>query len=429
MALSVVQSIGKAAGSGNCNFTLGSSPTVGNGLLALVFYNDAQTITAPSGSDWVLLYRTPLINGAGAKLDAWWHIVKSGDGTGWTFPVSGDYTSGQLYEITGADNQFPLSGVARGGSSTGTASIVSASATPAVANSLAFAAETDNNGTSISSVTSGWTLLQDTGTFHGGGSAYNSTLTSSAASCTFTMSGTSAGYSDITILIAPAPGSAPALYPLQNTVAPNGTGNIVLTLSDTPAPGNLLLAFCAWNNTQTNTAPSGWTNIFSIHNSANDALGAWYRVVQSGDGASYTFTLSGDYGSGELYEVTGASTTSPVNGYATATDSSSLTSRTTPSVVPNVLGCLPFAVEGSDGSADQLASVSSGWGPVISRLPTYHGSSSAYQCSLTTDTSTGITCTFTYTAAAGNGVDATVLIAPSGAAPPPASRLLMASFP
>lgn len=411
MSLSVVQSTGKAAGAGNCAFTLSGTPAAGNGLLAFVYYNDSFAISPPAGSKWLLLASTPTAGNGGTILGVFWHAVQAGDGTAWTFPVTGDFTSGQLYEVTGADNQFPVSGVVVGGSAAGAASIVSPSAAPAVASSLAFAAETDNNGTGISSVTAGWTLLADTGSFHGGGSAYMGTLTSAAASCTFTMAGTSAGYSDVTILIAPAAGSPATLYPVQDASRPSASGNITMAFNVAPAPGNLMLAFTGWNGGFVNTPPSGWTRVFSVNNASNDALAAWWRVVQAGDAASYTWTLSGDFGSGEMYEITGALASGPVNGFQAAADNTSVPSRASPAVTPSVLGCLPFAAETSDGSGDQNSQVTSGWAPLSAHL-SYHGGTAAFS-RLTTDTVTGITCTFTYTATAGPGADATVLIAPA----------------
>ena len=410
MSLSVVQGIGKAAGAGNCAFTLGSAPTAGNGLLAFVKYNGGYAISPPSGSKWIWLANT---NQNGQGLAVYWHIVISGDGTDWTFPVTGDYTSGELYEVTGANNQSPLAGVARASSGSGAASIVSPSAAPAVSNSLAFASETDDGGTSISSVTSGWTLLADTGSYHGGGTAYMNMLTTSAASCTYTMGGTSGSYDAVTILIAPAAETA-TLYVAQDGYSPAGAGNIVLAMSDAPSDGSIMLATAAWNGSETITPPDGWTQVYSINNEFNDAMGAWWRAVQSGDGSSYTFTLSGDYGSGQIFEIAGADTTSPVNGQSAVIDNSDASSRTTPALTPTVIGCLPFGAEDADGTADAISTVTAAW-MLMEAHGNYHGSSAAWG-PLTTDTSTPVDCTFTYTATAGAGGAATILIAPAGGA-------------
>jgi len=213
-APSYVQSAGSPAGSGNAAFTLVSSPTAGNVLLAFVGYNSSFSVSPPSG--WTQVFN--INNGSGVGLACWWHAVQSGDGTTYTFTVTGDYTSGELYEISGASASSPVNGYLTGNGTTSPTSLPSPAVTPSVLDCLPFAAVTNNNGDNIVSVTSGWTLLKETGNFHGGGAAYGpgTTDTVTAISCTFSYSGGSSPWCDATVLIQPggAPPSPPPRHPL-----------------------------------------------------------------------------------------------------------------------------------------------------------------------------------------------------------------------
>ena len=426
MMLGVVQSIGKAAGVGNCTFNLAAPPTTGNVLLAFVKYRgDGFTIAPPTGSYWTCLAK---IAANSVSLAVFTHQVASGDGQAWTFPVSGDNTSGEMYEITGAQNLAIWAGGGQFTTNVGAAAITTPASVPAVLGCLAFGSITDNNGTSISSVSAGWTLLSDTGTFHGGGTAYQNVLTtdtSTAVDVTFTMGAASAAYCAVTVLIAPV-STEPSLYVLQNAMAAAGnSGSTVLTLPKTPAPHNIMIAAIGWFTAATLTPPGGWTQIIT-HANGNQSLAVYYRVVQSGDGSSYTWTNSSDYASGVLAEITGQDPASPINGSAIA-NVTGTTAFATPSIVPGVNGCLPVAsLTADDGTGfNAIYSAAPATFPLAMSGEIFHGSA-LNTGPLTTGTVSGVSATFTL-GVSDSGVTSLVLIAPApvvtaAPAPPDLSR-------
>lgn len=125
----------------------------------------------------------------------------------------------------------------------------------------------------------------------------------------------------------------------QAAVSGSGaTGTTVLTLGSAPTPGNLLLALIGNSGGSTITPPAGWTQIGTTTvNSC--AAAAYYRVVQTGDGASYTFTTSTNNGQGFLVELAGAASGAPTR----ATSIGTSTAPTTGSLTPSATGGYAFA--------------------------------------------------------------------------------------
>jgi hypothetical protein len=204
------------------------------------------------------------------------------------------------------------------------------------------------------------------------------------------------------------------------------SGTVAFTLGSTPTVNNVLLAFCSYSqysNSRTITTPSGWTkfqdNTGSAASGNVDSMAIFYRVVQSGDGTSYSFTISdaGDNTSGSLFEITGASTSSPINGSAVGQLTAPITSEASPSVTPSVIGCLAFAAVACDnaGDVDGAATVSAGWTVQDTEDASYHATYVATKNSLTTDTTTAMSCAFTIASSQSGdgGVIYTVLIAPA----------------
>lgn len=196
-------------------FTLGSSPTPGNILIAFCGYSaytGDRTITPPSG-DWTEIDKT--YNG-NAGLGVYWYEVQEGDGVNFTFDVSGDADthSGVIYEINDVDLDNPINkhSIVTTGSQT---TITTSEVTPSVLNTLALSASATNAGSGNSlvcnSVSSGHTLDQSAiPVYHSTFGSHKDDLTDdlvTAISNTFTFSNDS--------------GSAVASMLLLN---PSGTG-------------------------------------------------------------------------------------------------------------------------------------------------------------------------------------------------------------
>ena len=111
-------------------------------------------------------------------------------------------------------------------------------------------------------------------------------------------------------------GDAPTIYAATPTISQYATntasGNfITLTLSATPTPGDTMFAVITWAPVaRTITPPLGWTLIATqdTTGAAQAYVASYYRVVQAGDGTTYTwsFTSGGTAACGYLAEVVGA---------------------------------------------------------------------------------------------------------------------------
>lgn len=437
MTVSIVQDTGQApANSGTVSFTLGSTPAVGDVLVAFCSWNAFdRTISTPSG--WALT--ETVINANSQAISTFWHVVQSGDGTSWSFTVNtaggNDYTSGVLYEVTGASTAAPVNVYAGATYGTATGTFATASVAPTVLGCLPLAGWTTDGGQTFSSVSSGWAedLSEDT-SYHTTFAAHqtaNTTDTSTPVSCTLTITGTDVGASQI-LLIGPV--APPAPYITQSTdVAAGPTASIAFTLPVAPTPGDLLVAFTAYNyggGERSITPPSGsWVQVddTGAGEGSGDALATFYYVAQSGDPATWTFTIAttggNDWGSGVLYEVIGQSTSAPVNKHSPAAYGGGTSAFTTASVTPSVLGTLPLAALTTDGS-ETLSSVSSGWLTDQVAAGGYHSSFSAHQRLLTADTVTAVSNTFTI-GGADAGSSEILLIAPQPA--PPAAAVTTAA--
>jgi hypothetical protein len=201
---------------------------------------------------------------------------------------------------------------------------------------------------------------------------------------------------------------------VQHTGSPEATSaaSVAFTLGTTPVAGNILVAFCAYSYPQscTITPPSGsWHQVDKVATDP-DGLAVYWYVVQSGDTSGpWTFGLSPSATkSGEMYEVTGADTTTPVNQHLMAGVSSN--PQASPSRTPSILGCLALVCWAEDGGPTP-SGVTSGWTLDETRNGGYHSSYSASKNVLTADTTTAVTCTITF---GGNdsGWAETLLIAP-----------------
>jgi len=189
------------------------------------------------------------------------------------------------------------------------------------------------------------------------------------------------------------------------------SGTIVYTT--TPTQNNLLVVGLSYAGPKhPSAAPAGWTQIDDLENGTSAWLTTYYHKVGASETNSYTFTTTGgDFFSIVAYEITGQDGTSPINQHSIATGSSA--GQVTPSVTPSVIGTLPLAFIGYNDGTDIGGSVtvSTGWTLDQNPQPLYHSSASASKNSLTSDTSTAISTTFTWSG--DTNISSTVLIAPS----------------
>lgn len=209
-----------------------------------------------------------------------------------------------------------------------------------------------------------------------------------------------------------------ALTVVRNTTASSGTSNVSsLTFSfpTTPATNNLLLLFLNTSDYSTNREPSApdasWTQIQTRTNSTNQ-LTVWWKIFQSGDTNSFTFTISGtvEKCSGVMYEISGHNVASPIHTSSSQTNSNS-TSMTTPSVTPSILGTMVFAGMATNDT-ETCSAVSSGWTLDATVKPSYHASYGAHRNSVTSDTTTAISNTFTTSAITDMPCTAIVFVTP-----------------
>ena len=176
--------------------------------------------------------------------------------------------------------------------------------------------------------------------------------------------------------------------------SPASSATVAFTLGSTPTVGNVLVAFCSWNaGGRTISTPSGWVLTETVINAGSQAISTFWRVVQGGDGTSWSFTVNtsggNDYTSGALYEITGASTVAPVNQYGFATYGTATGTFASGTVTPTVLSCLPLAGWTTD-NGQTFSSITSGWNEDLSEGSAYHTTFAAHQTAVTTDTSTAV---------------------------------------
>ena len=153
--------------------------------------------------------------------------------------------------------------------------------------------------------------------------------------------------------------------------APGYTASLVLDLPAGVQAGDVLLAHiaCRLPNSQTLTAPAGWTLIGGAGGNASSGIGQWayYHVAGSSEPASYTFTWSaqptGENG-GAMSAWIGVDNSNPVDASAISGQVDS-TSITAPSISPtgssDLLVCL-YAHENSSTNTQTLpANLTSGY--------------------------------------------------------------------
>lgn len=192
----------------------------------------------------------------------------------------------------------------------------------------------------------------------------------------------------------------------------SGAGSVSsasFTLASTPIVGNILIAAMSfYTGVDPVLTPSGWTLIQNNEDDTTAGVVCFSRVVQAGDGKTWTLTfLTGSDSVGAaLYEISGQTSVGVINQKSNSHNSSSATSLATATVTPSVLNCLALAFESSD-SGSGTASVGAGWTKDFDENPSFHAFHCASRNSLTSDTSTGINVTFS---SLGNSVQVAIII-------------------
>ena len=205
----------------------------------------------------------------------------------------------------------------------------------------------------------------------------------------------------------------------------NATTGVVFTLSGTPATNDVLLVFVSLQEPGYSVAPpAGWSTYVDQQGDNGSPsyvqLTVWCHVVTGGDGTTYTFPITGGsaFASGAMYQISGANATTPVNGHAIKNDYGNATSILSPSVTPLVTGTLAISalatVYGTAGSVT-VSTVTYGWTLDQSAIPAYNAAFAASRNTLTADTSTPISVTYTLSNGGYAAVASTVLMAPAAA--------------
>lgn len=137
-----------------------------------------------------------------------------------------------------------------------------------------------------------------------------------------------------------------------------GGTTVAVTLGATPADGNLLVAFVSWRNGAP-TLPPGWTRILDqiSGGSGVDNMTACSRLVQPGDGTTYTwtFTHGSEISGAVIFEVTNQ------GGIAAFGGAGSGTNVVTPSATAPFASCLPLLGATGDAGTNVTLSPSSNW--------------------------------------------------------------------
>jgi hypothetical protein len=207
------------------------------------------------------------------------------------------------------------------------------------------------------------------------------------------------------------------LAAVQSTGAFVTASSVEFALTSSPTAGNVLVAFVTTAGGSTSTPPSGsWQKLFATitDTGSQEVLDCYVYVVQSGDGKDWTFTESAfNYISGDLYEITGASTT--FTGWQSGTNNAAnAAAQASPSLTPGVSGMLGLAYRATN-ETETLSSVSSGWTDQTLGYGTtsqYHSSVAASMNALST--LSAVSCTFTTAAAPDYGIAVTLLIPAAG---------------
>jgi hypothetical protein len=209
----------------------------------------------------------------------------------------------------------------------------------------------------------------------------------------------------------------------------SATTTMVFTLGSTPTVGNLLIFIAEWyDGDGPLVTPSGWTKQHD-YQPIGVGVAIFYRIVQSGDGTSWTLTYdtTADQNSGFLLEVSGQASSSFFNQVVDAYSNATPTSLASGAATPSVLSCLAIAAFVNNGSSStDTSTITTGWTKRQYANASFQPSWLFTRNALTSDTTTAISATISSMNGGGvNAIGTTILIAPSGGTTPTNHNLSM----
>lgn len=326
--------------------TLPVAPTVGNLMVAIV-NGSLGPWTGPAG--WTLA--SP--GGANLTPNIWFRQVQTGD-------TAGPYIFTEA-SITSTDN-LEMTLMEFGGFDAGTISVdlhAVMDASPAttisispgttqVANELVVGAVGVGGGAS-SPVWSTQGMSADSGFLTSSLATAHVALTATQSLNPITVSWSGTAHSStLTVATFAVIPQIPVVTQKKTATTPSATSQAV-TLDTAPTAGNLMVAKCLTPDSPW-TGPAGWS-LASV-GGANVSIAVFYRRVQAGDGASYTFTQTGPASlmAVELKEWTGLPGTAVAELVATVDKSPATSSTINPGVTSQNVGIVE-ALIGVSGSA------------------------------------------------------------------------------
>src|SRR5690242_10626392 len=165
-----------------------------------------------------------------------------------------------------------------------------------------------------------------------------------------------------------------------------------LIFNSAPTAGNLLI-FAVGSAARTVTPPGSFTLIDTLDSGSTADLNTYRHLVGAAEANSYQFSISGAADNFAVvgYEIAGAAA-SPINQHS-INASASASSLATTSITPSVLSCLGLSFCTTNSQAP--SSISAGWTINENSALVNHQTAGASKNALTTDTSTGISTTWT----------------------------------
>lgn len=273
------------------------APAAGLLLMAFIGYNDTSWPGGAAGpvipAGWTK-YGNEDKSGANDALGIYYKWSVAGDPATYTFGSGGDINSGVILSISGIATGAPFSVVSLAGGSNGASAISAPAVTPLVNGSLAICAYSDDTGPAISTVTNGWVLYSETGSYHGMSVAVRTAPTSDSSpqGCTFATNSNFGAYTAVSMLLAPATATvvtdtvSVSVTDTATQQAVSGQGTITISGSVTPPPPPLGV-------TTVNLAAGALSTAYSATLTASGGVPAYTWALAAGSTLPPGLTLSG----------------------------------------------------------------------------------------------------------------------------------------
>jgi hypothetical protein len=212
----------------------------------------------------------------------------------------------------------------------------------------------------------------------------------------------------------------PVTIATSGKVDPALTGSVVIPLDAAPSENDLLIAFIntgQFGSARTVSSPAAGFTQWGRSVQTNDAIDVWTRFAPAGAGTSYTFGLSAsdEFASGLMYAISGADLVNPINNSSASafSKSASTSSLATASVTPTVVGCLAISGFTQDSNGAGTTNSGAGWTEdKTAASGSGRGGIIAHKDSLTSDTTTAISVTWTISSGATEALSVILLIQP-----------------